>query len=86
MDRISEMQQRHEKVELGWRNLGYEICNFDHAEGIAAHDHRGQLLAKVMRLREVLSKMSHHPTGGVGCNPVEFVLAASRSLDEEELR
>ena len=37
--------------------------------------------AEIERLRAALENMARHPTGGVGCNPVEFVRAANIALN-----
>lgn len=43
-------------------------------------EERHDAALEIERLTNALREIAYHPTGGVGCNPVQFVLAAREAL------
>lgn len=50
-------------------------------QGVLINPYGPEAAAEIERLRAALENMARHPTGGVGCNPVEFVRAANIALN-----
>jgi hypothetical protein len=66
-DRLEALEVALNSAVNALENLGERAVNME---------------AENKRLREVLGEIANHPTGGIGCNPVQFVEAARAALKE----